>query len=76
MMMTLRHASEDIPVTKLNDNVCAQVERAAQLLRWVAASKQTGSKVPIVGLPKHPDVQEFVDTAASLEALIRRSRRT
>ena len=56
-------------MTKLNANICAQVERAAQLLRAVATTTM-GNK-----LPKRPDLQEFVDTAASLEAIVKRSRR-
>jgi len=61
-------------VRTLNENICAQIERAAQLLRAVAAAA-TGREVERGGIPKRPDLQEFVDTAASLEALVKRSKR-
>jgi hypothetical protein len=61
-------------VTKLNANICAQIERAAQLLRDSAA-RYRRSNVRSDIEPKRPDRQEFVDTAASLEALVKRSRR-
>ena len=63
-------------VARLNENVCAQIERAAKLLRAVAAEKATAAKQIGKGaVPNRPDVQKFVDTAASLEALVKRSRR-
>jgi hypothetical protein len=62
-------------VPKLNENICAQIERAAQLLRAVAGKKITARAVGRGGVPNRPDLQEFVDTAASLEALVKRSRR-
>ena len=62
-------------VPKLNENICAQIERAAELLRAVAARKVTAKQVGRGGVPNRPDLQEFVDTAASLEALVKRSRR-
>jgi len=62
-------------VTKLNENICAQIERAAQLLRVVAAKGKTPKQVGRGGVPNRPEPQEFVDTAASLEALVKRSRR-
>jgi len=62
-------------VTKLNENICAQIELAAQLLRGVAAKGATSKQVGRGGVPNRPDLQEFVDTAASLEALVKRSRR-
>ena len=61
-------------MTKLNDNICAQIERAAQLLRESAARYRRG-KAGKGTEPNRPDRQEFVDTAASLEALVKRSRR-
>ena len=60
---------------KLNENICAQIERAAQLLRAVAAKGTTSKQVGRGGVPNRPDLQEFVDTAASLEAIVKRSRR-
>ena len=64
-----------LEMPKLNENVCAQIERAAQLLRAVAA-KGTSSKQAGRGeVPNRLDLQEFVDTAASLEAIVKRSRR-
>ena len=60
---------------KLNENVCAQIERAAQLLQAVAAKGTTPRQVGRGGVPNRPDLQEFVDTAASLEAIVKRSRR-
>ena len=60
---------------KLNENLCAQMERAAQLLRAVAAKGTTPRQVGRGGVPNRPDLQEFVDTAASLEAIVKRSRR-
>jgi hypothetical protein len=72
--MTSRAASGKF-VTKLNENICAQIERAAQLLRAVVANKTTARQVGRGGVPNRPDLQEFVDTAASLEALVKRSRR-
>jgi len=62
-------------VPKLSENICAQIERAAQLLRAVAAKGRTSRQVGRGGVPNRPDLQEFVDTAASLEALVKRSRR-
>jgi hypothetical protein len=62
-------------VPKLNENICAQIERAAQLLRGIAGKKITARQVGRGGVPNRPDLQEFVDTAASLEALVKRSRR-
>lgn len=61
-------------MTKLNENICEQIERAAQLLRDSAA-RYRRSKVDSGNGAKRPDRQEFVDTAASLEALVKRSRR-
>ena len=60
---------------KLNENIYAQIERAAQLLRAVAAKGTTSKQVGRGGVPNRPDLQEIVDTAASLEALVKRSRR-
>lgn len=60
---------------KLNENICAQIERAAQLLRAAAATKATARQAGRGGVLNRPDLQEFVDTAASLEALVKRSRR-
>ena len=62
-------------MTKLNENICAQIERAAQLLRAVAAKGKTPKQVGRGGVPNRPEPQEFVDTAASLKALVKRSRR-
>jgi len=53
-------------MTKLNENICAQIELAAQLLRGVAAKGATSKQVGRGGVPNRPDLQEFVDTAASL----------
>ena len=60
---------------KLNENICAQIERAAQLLRAVATKGTTSKQVGRGRVPNRPDLQEFVDTAASLEAIVKRSRR-
>ena len=54
---------------KLSENICAQIERAAQLLRAVAAKATNSRPVGRGGVPNRPDLQEFVDTAAPLEAL-------
>jgi hypothetical protein len=62
-------------VAKLNENVCAQIERAAKLLRTAAAERATPKQLGRRGVSARPSFQEFVDTAAALEALIKRSRR-
>jgi len=59
----------------LNENICAQIERAAQLLRDVAAKRTNARQDGTGGVPNRRDLQEFVDTAASLEALVKRGRR-
>jgi len=63
-----------VEVPKLNENICAQIERAAQLLRAAAANGTPSREGGQGGVPKRPDLQEFVDTAASLEALVKRLR--
>ena len=68
-------ARKEDPVTKLNENICAQIERAAELLRAAAANRTTTKQVGRGGVPNRPELQEFVDTAASLEALVKRVRR-
>lgn len=60
-------------VAKLNENVCAQIERAAELLRE-AATRRKG-KLGRGATPNPPDVDEFIDVAASLEAIVKRERR-
>jgi len=58
-----------------NDNICAQIERAAQLLRAAADKRTTAKQMGRGEVPNRPDLQEFFDTAASLEALVKRLRR-
>jgi hypothetical protein len=60
-------------VTKLNANVCAQLERAAELLREVAS--RPNYRVGRGASPKKGDVDEFIDVAASLEAIVKREKR-
>ena len=59
-------------MVKLNENVCAQIERAAQLLREVATG-HTG-KAGRRALMREPDVEEIIDVAASLEAIVKRAK--
>jgi len=61
-------------VTKLNETICDQIERAAELLRAAAANRTTTKQFGKGGVPNRPELQEFVDTAASLEALVKRFR--
>jgi hypothetical protein len=60
-------------VTKLNANVCAQIERAAELLREVAtrSNRRVGRGAPV----DKGDVDELIDVAASLEAIVKREKR-
>jgi len=74
-MLTFPAWEAGFGVPKLNENICAQIERAAHLLRAVAAKATNSRPVGRGGVPNRPDLQEFVDTAASLEALVKRSRR-
>ena len=62
-------------VLKLNENICEQIERAAQLLRDAAARSAGSKRASGDAASKRPARQEFVDTAASLEAMVKRSRR-
>ena len=74
--LTIARRLGDRFVTKLNENICAQIERAAELLRGVVVTRTTTRRVGRGGVPPNrPDLQEFVDTAAALEALVKRSRR-
>lgn len=59
-------------VAKLNENVCTQIERAAELLRE-AATRQKG-KVGRGAKPNPTDIDELIDVAASLEAIVKRER--
>lgn len=60
-------------VAKLNENVCAQIERAAELLRQ-AATRHRG-KIGQAATLNPPNADEFIDVAASLEAIVKRERR-
>jgi hypothetical protein len=60
-------------VAKLNENVCEQIERAAELLREVATRHK--GKVGRGAPPNTPNAEEFIDVAASLEAIVKRERR-
>lgn len=59
-------------MAKLNENVCTQIERAAELLRE-AATRQKG-KVGRGAKPNPTDIDELIDVAASLEAIVKRER--
>ena len=54
------HGGGGFEVPKLSENICAQIERAAQLLRAVAAKGETSKQVGRGGVPNRPDLQEFV----------------
>src|SRR6478735_8269567 len=73
-MLTFPACKAGFGVPKLNENICAQIERAAHLFRAVAAKAINSRPVGRGGVPNRPDRQEFVDTAASLEALVDSSR--
>ena len=60
-------------MTKLNENICDQLERAAQLLREVAVSHARA--VGRGGSPTRSTATEFIDVAASLEAIVKREKR-
>ena len=59
-------------MAKLNANVCAQLERAAELLREAATRHK--DRVGRGGSPTRPKADEFIDVAASLEAIVKRER--
>ena len=61
-------------MAKLNDNVCAQIERAAEILRDVA-TKPPGRAVAEGSGHKRPIRHEYIDLAASLEALVKLEKR-
>jgi hypothetical protein len=60
-------------MTKLNENICDQLERAAALLRKVAGSYPRG--VGRGATPTRSTTMEFIDVAASLEAIVKREKR-
>lgn len=61
-------------MAKLNDNVCAQIERAAEILRDVA-TKPLGRAGAEGSEHKSPIRREYIDVAASLEALVKLEKR-
>jgi len=59
-------------MTRLNENICDQLERAAELLREVAVSHPRGIGR---GASSTRSTMEFIDVAASLEAIVKREKR-
>ena len=60
-------------MTKLNENICAQIERAAQLLRAVAAKGKTPKQVGRGGVPNRPELQESVERFGQIALVFRNS---